>query len=517
MKKTLVAAGIIVALGVIWTGGAWYTGKQLENHLAEVVKQANAQLQNSAPEAGVELASQNYQRGLFSSRLQLVVKPIAGKEHSWLAAGQSLVFDEVVDHGPFPLAALKSGQLAPAMASVNTTLVNNDTSKALFEIAKGETPFIIDTRIAYSGDSRSAITLKPLDYTKGDEKVTFSGGQFQLNADAEGKSVSLTGDASGGQINALNEYNQKVQLSFSNLKADGATEMTSFNERIGKQKIALEKLSIGVEGKELALLEGMNIDGQSSLTDDGKGINSQLDYTLNSLKLQNQDIGSGKLTVKLANLDGQAWHQFSQQYNTEAQALMANPELTQNPELYQQALTETFFKALPILLKGNPSVTIAPLSWRNAKGESTFNMSILLKDPAQTTTEPQTLADEVDRSVKSLDSKLVIPVDMATAFMTQIAGLEGYQPADAAKLADQQVKGMAAMGQMFRITAMEDNAITSSLQYADGQVTLNGQKMLLDEFASMFGYALPTAPGSAPQDAQPQELVPPVTPAVPQQ
>jgi uncharacterized protein YdgA (DUF945 family) len=70
-------------------------------------------------------------------------------------------------------------------------------------------------------------------------------------------------------------------------------------------------------------------------------------------------------------------------------------------------------------------VTIAPLSWRNAKGETTFNLSVLLKDPA-TTTPPQTLAEEVDRSVKSLDGKLVIPVDMATEFMTQIAGLEGY-------------------------------------------------------------------------------------------
>lgn len=49
---------------------------------------------------------------------------------------------------------------------------------------------------------------------------------------------------------------------------------------------------------------------------------------------------------------------------------MANPQLAQNPELYQQALTETFFKALPILLKGNPSLTIAPLSWRNAKGKA---------------------------------------------------------------------------------------------------------------------------------------------------
>ncbi|MBZ4307613.1 DUF945 family protein, partial [Mycobacterium tuberculosis] len=84
-----------------------------------------------------------------------------------------------------------------------------------------------------------------------------------------------------------------------------------------------------------------------------------------------------------------------------------------------------------------------PLSWRNAKGESTLNLSVLLKDPAQVTAPPQTLADSLDRVVQSLDGKVVIPVDMATEFMTKIAGLEGYQPADAAKLADQQVKGLA--------------------------------------------------------------------------
>jgi uncharacterized protein YdgA (DUF945 family) len=58
----------------------------------------------------------------------------------------------------------------------------------------------------------------------------------------------------------------------------------------------------------------------------------------------------------------------------------------------------------------------------------------------------------VDKNVKSLDSKLTIPMDMAVEFMTQIAKLEGYQQDEAAKLASQQVKGLAAMGQMFRIT-----------------------------------------------------------------
>ncbi|KAA9988738.1 DUF945 family protein, partial [Escherichia coli] len=83
-KKTLVAAGVVIALGIVWTGGAWYTGKKLENHLSEMVTQANEQLKRTAPEAGVELSYQNYQRGVFSSHLQLVVKPVAGADTTWL-------------------------------------------------------------------------------------------------------------------------------------------------------------------------------------------------------------------------------------------------------------------------------------------------------------------------------------------------------------------------------------------------------------------------------------------------
>ena len=491
MKKSLVAAGVIVALGVVWTGGAWYTGKKLETHLAEMVSQANAQIKLTAPEANVELAYQNYQRGVFSSQLQLVLKPVAGKENPWLKAGQSVVLDESVDHGPFPFAQLKTFNLLPSMASVKTTLVNNDVSKPLFEMAKGETPFEINSRISYSGDTRSVLSLKPLNYEKEAEKVAFSGGEFIFNADKEGKVVSLSGEAKSGLVDAVNEYGQKVQLSFNDLKTEGSSTLASFGERVGNQKVTIGKMALAVEGKEMALLEGMEISGKTDLVNDGKTINNQLDYVLNSLKVQNQDLGSGKLTLKVGQIDGAAWHQFSQQYNAQTQALLSQPGVADNPELYQQKVTEAFFGALPLLMKGEPVITIAPLSWKNAKGETALNLSLFLKDPATAQGEPQTLADEVDRSVKSLDGKLSIPVDMAVEFMTQVARLEGYQQDEAAKLANQQVKGLAAMGQMFRITTLEDNTIGTSLQYANGQVTLNGKKMPLEEFVAMFGMVLP--------------------------
>ena len=511
MKKSVVAVGVVVALGLVWTGASWFTGKQLENRLAEMVAQANSEIKRTAPEAGLELSYQNYQRGVFKSHMQLVVKPVAGTENTWLKAGQSVVLDEVVDHGPFPLAQLKHFNLIPSMASVKSTLVNNDATKPLFDLAKNESPFVIDTRISYAGDTSSDIALKALNYEKGDEKVAFSGGNFKVDADRDGKVISLTGSAESGLVNAVNEYDQKVQLTFNNLKADGNSRLTSFDERIGDQKLTLDKLAIAVEGKEMAVLEGMDLDGKSEISKDGKSVNSQLDYTLKSLKVQSQDLGSGKLTLKIGNIDGQAWHQFSQQYRAQSQALLADKELmTTNPVLYQQKALDALLSNLPLLLKGEPVITVAPLSWKNSKGETNFNLSLFLKDPATATGEAQTLAQEVDRSVKSIDSKLTIPVDMATEFMTQIAKLEGYNEADAAKLASQQVKGMAAMGQMFRITTLEDNVVGTSLQYANGQVTLNGQKMPLDEFVGMFG--MPTLGMPAPA-----EPAAPAVPAVPQQ
>lgn len=519
MKKSVIAAGVIVALGVVWTGAAWYTGKQLESHLAEMVAQANSELKRTAPEAGLEVSYQDYQRGLFKSHLQLVLKPVAGTQNPWLQPGQSLVLNEVVDHGPFPLAQLKSFNLIPSMASVKSTLVNNEASKPLFDLAKNESPFEANTRISYAGDTSTDLALKALNYENGDEKVAFSGGNFQLDADRDGKNVSLKGDAASGLVNAVNEYGQKVQLTFNNLKTEGNSRLTDFDERIGDQKLTLDKLAIAIEGKEMAVLEGTDLSGKAELSKDGKSVNSQLDYSLKSLKVQNQDLGTGKLTLKIGNIDGQAWHQFSQQYRAQSQALLADKALMENPALYQQKAAEVFFSNLPVLLKGEPVVTLAPLSWKNSKGETNFNLSLFLKDPATAKGEAQTLAQEVDRSVKSLESKLTIPMDMATEFMTQIAKLEGYNEDDAGKLAGQQVKGLAAMGQMFRITTVEDNVISTSLQYSNGQVTLNGQKMTLEEFVGMFGVpALNLAvPGEPAAPAAPAPAPAPAQPAVPQQ
>ena len=495
MKKSLVAVGVIVALGVIWTGASWYTGKQLEGRMADMINTANRQLQQTAPDAGLALSYANYQRGLFTSQMQLVIGPDS-KSAGWLKAGQKIVLDETLSHGPFPLAQLKHLNLIPAMASVRTRLENNDTTRHLFEMTKGESFVDAQTRISYSGATSSDIQLLPLNYEKEQDKISFSGATITADVDNDGNGVAISGKADSAVIATLNDYGQHVQLTINGLTTDGDSKLADFGERVGKQKLTIDKAAIAIEGKEMAMLEGFNLDGQSDVAKDGKHLNASFDYTLDALKVQNQNMGSGKLSLKFANVDGAALHEFSQKYNTQTRALLDSSD---NEEEYTASVVDIFFANLPVLLKGEPIVTVAPLSWKNDKGESTLNLSVFMKDPqnsGQSSSEEQMIGD----SIKSVDGKLVVPMDMATALMTQVAKLEGYQEADADKLAEQQVKGVAAMGQMFRLTTTEDNNITSSLQYNNGQVTLNGQKMSLVDFLGMFGIAAPE-PGAVPPPA----------------
>ncbi|HBI06743.1 MAG TPA: hypothetical protein DDY48_06495, partial [Erwinia persicina] len=161
--------------------------------------------------------------------------------------------------------------------------------------------------------------------------------------------------------------------------------------------------------------------------------------------------------------------------------------------------SELLTQNVALLLKGSPSVSIAPFSWKNDKGESSFNLNAQFKDPAATTAPAQNLGQQVDSVLKSLDTTLTISMPMATEMMTHVAMSEGYKQEDAAKLADQQVKGLAAMGQMFKLTTQKDNNITTGLQYSTGQVTMNGEKMPLEQFLSRYMLGGGIAPEGMPQ------------------
>ncbi|MTD39747.1 DUF945 family protein [Erwinia sp. CPCC 100877] len=505
MKKSLVAVGVIAAVGVVWTGTSWYTGKQLEQRIAQAVADANAQIRQTAPQSGLLLSYQDYQRGLFSSQLKLTLKADPAAQKSWLPAGSTILLDEKVDHGPFPASQLKKFNLLPAMASVQTTLIKNETTKSLFESTGGKSFIDADTRISYGGDTSSDIALRPLELNHEKNKVVFGGGEFTADVSKRGETVTLKGEVGNARFTGPNEYGQQVGMAIDGFNIDGETNLTDFKVRVGNQKLNVDKLTLSIEGKDMAILDGLTLNAVSQVEKDGKHLGGQLDYNLKALQIQNQNMGSGSLMLKASRIDGAALHEFSQRYNAQAQALLAEPGIAEDPERYQQRAADILLTNLPVLLKGEPQVSVTPLSWKNDKGESTLRLDLTFRQPPQHS-QAQTPQQAADGIIKTMDGNLTIPMPMAKALMTQVAKLQGYQEDQAEKLADQQVRGLAAMGTMFHLTKQQDDSITSVLKYASGQIELNGEKMPLEAFQGMFG--LPLDDGRPAQPEQPQALPP---------
>ncbi|BCQ34835.1 MULTISPECIES: YdgA family protein [Erwinia] len=500
MKKTKIAVGVVIALGVAWTAGAWFTGKQLEKNMDQMVQQANAQIQNTAPESRLKLSYQDFQRGVFSSHARFVLQSSSQTEdNSILKPGQSIIFSENIDHGPFPLAQLKKFNLMPSMASVHSELENTDVVKKLFEITKGQSIVQAETRIGYGGSTDSDIRLLPADYSNAQtgERFAFNGGTLKVSADDKGDKVDFSGDIDSLVMTTKNELDMPVLFTVNGLKIDANTHLSPEGLRIGDQTINLKKLSAAVEGKEAMVAEGLN--GKSSFDSTNNRVSGLIDYSLDSLKLQGQPFGQGKLTIKLDGFDGKAVKTFSENYNRQVQALTNDPAMQENPELYQQRASELLTANLSLLLKGDPSISIAPFSWKNDKGESTYTLNAQFKDPSTATAPVQNLGQQVDSVLKTLDTKLAVSMPMATEMMTHVAMGEGYKQEDAVKLADQQVKGLAAMGQMFKLTTQQDNNITISLQYGAGQITMNGEKMPLEQFLSRYMLGGGAVPEGMPQ------------------
>ncbi len=496
MKKTKVAVGVIVALGVIWTGAAWFTGKQLKSHMDEMLQNANSQINAYAPNSRLTLSYQDYQRGVFCSKTKLVIQASSQTEDNpLLKPGQSIVLNETIDHGPFPFAQLKRGNLIPSMASVHTELENTDAVKKLFELTQGKSLVNADTRVGYSGATDTALHLLPVDYSNAQtgDRLATNGGTLNVSADSKGDKVSLQGDFSSIAVTSKNQLQQPVLFTLNGLKLGGDTHLSPEGVRVGDQTITLDKLDASINGQEGLTLE--KLDGKSSFDNKDGKIGGQIDYQVDNISLQKQPFGEAKLAMKFAQFDAQAVKTFSDQYNAQMQDLLNQPGVVDDPIRYQASVQTILRNNLPTLLKGSPTVSVAPLSWKNDKGESTFNLNVGFNDPATVTGEPQSLGAAVDRVLKTLDGKLSINMPMATEVMRHVGLAEGYQGDDAQKLADQQVKGLAAMGQMFRLTQQQDDNITTSLQYANGQVTMNGDKMTLEQFLSRYMLGAPTSEG----------------------
>lgn len=472
MKKSAgIVIGAAVAVAVVSTAGAWYTGKQLPSVLDTSIKEANEQLQQAAPSLGVSARAElvSLEQGLFSStaRYRLVI-------------GESeLLFVDHIDHGPFPLNRLKRFELAPVMAASTYELAPSPLVQGWFDAAKGASPLVGSAAIGYDRAVSGSLELKPLD-TQLDEKthLAFSGLRLDLRSSAGGERVAAVGSMDSLRFDSTSETGQPVQVEMKGLSLDSDQSRTESGLYVGKGDLVLKTTRILIDGEPTVTLDDLS--QRQDTRANGSNIEGSLTFAA-GVRYKDKPVGNTEMVWSVKNIDAAALKSLSELYASVVEKAGAGAE--PNLDALDEAQQKQAQADLVRMLDAKPAIALDKLSFKTANGESRLSLGVQLAKPSSFEQAPDQVAREI---VTGLDMDLSLSKAMIGDIVSLKAALDGEEDqeliAQQASMTTEMASGMLLST---NLVALEGETIRSRLHYADGQVDFNGKKMTVEEFAGM--------------------------------
>ena len=492
MKKTGIAIAVVLATAAASTGGAWYTGTQLENVLNESIERGNEQIAKQLPGSGVKVELASLERGLFTSQARYRLH--LGEFASDLPGSELVIVDQI-EHGPFPLSRLKSLQLLPVMAYSTSRLEQNELVAPLFKLAGEQDPILVSSAIGYDRSASGEYRVAPLTVSEEGVDLSFSGlnGEFDTTEDAS--ELKLSGHADSLVMNFNGAQNGSLKLSGMHLESDRSQGAAGLY--LGDGSFRLDSLE--VSGDELKPVRLSNMVQTDSMQQDGDKLSGQLSYEIGEVSYDGQVLGSSRMDWSLSDFDGAAMKSLTDLYNAYALRMQASgASEVLEPSVEEQA---QLLVAVQALLAGKPKIALDNFSIKTANGESRFSLKLALD-------KPQSLELPPEQLVQQLISRLDARLELAKPMISDIVGYKTlFEPQADPQQVAMEAKMMAEMaGEManaMQLGKLEGDTIVSSLSYADGNIDFNGQVMPAEQFAAMLAMMSPAGMGAAPAPEQP--------------
>ena len=484
-KSAGVLLGIVVAIGAISAGGAWYTGTKLEGVLNSSIADANKELQaalvGSNGTASLELVS--LERNVFSSTAHYRLK---GEGEMFGEAPVELLFVDHIEHGPLPFSRLVSLKWLPVMATSHYELERTPLTEKWFAAAKDKSPLTGVVNIGYDKATNGTLNLLPLDVALDDKShLKFSGLNMDVAASAQAQKVKADGYMDSLTLSTVAEDQTPVKVEMNGLTFASNLTKSTYGFYIGENTVELTD-SKTTFGAKQSILGVKKFEMKNKTEESGTSASGRADYKVGEVSLNGKTIGSAQMAMSLKNLDIPATMSLMQVYQTKlqpyekaaAEAAAAGepaPELVLTPAEEAQVKT-----GLEKLLAAGPQVALENLSLNTANGESRANLVLDL-------TKPQSMdlpADQLTRQlIALLDVNVQVSKPMLVDLFTVQSQIDGQT--DAKLIADQATAtadmfSSMAVGSQF--AKLDGNNIVSKLHYANNQVEFNGQKMTVEEF-----------------------------------
>jgi len=424
-KPAVVLLGLVVAVGVVSAGGAWYTGKQLEPVLQTAIQNANKELQTSM--AGVDgtvaLELVSLERGVFSSTAHYRLKgqgSVFGEENP----NPELLFVDHIEHGPLPFSRLVTLKWLPVMATSHYELEKNPTTEKWFAAAKDVSPLKGVANIGYSRSVNGNIELLPLTFKDDTSSVNFSGANMNFDSTAEGQKVKADGFMNSLKIAAVDAKGDAFEAELAGLTIASNLEKSTFGFYTGQNTVELTD-STFTFGPQKAVLTVKGFEQKDSSETKDNNLAGRVDYKIDEIGYQGKPVGSAAMALSMKNVDIPAMLVLTKLYQDKMQPVQAAAAAGQPaPELQlteaEQALAEANVNQV---LAAKPQIAVENLSLKTTHGESKFNLLVDLAKPASMELPPVELGKQM---IALLDANLTLSKPMigdVAALQAQLGGV----------------------------------------------------------------------------------------------
>ena len=486
MKKLALAVAVPLAL----IGAATvYTGTQVEPIARDAVEQANLKLREMSIGADAEVRLQliSFDRGLLSSDARYQID-IEAPDKEGNARQYSVMLQDRLEHGPFPVSRLVRGRLLPVAAQSHVQLERTPLTEKLFEAAGGEAPLIGEVTIGYDGGQHGA--LRSAAFNIEDEEGTFrvSPGTVTFEAAEDASAFRMNGKLKEIDLDLTGKAGTPVRMSIRGVSMSAEKEEDGNGFALGPSALTVERMDIQAGDAPAVVIQRASF--EEALRRGSRGLDQTAAYRVGQVEAQGHTFNNVILAFSLRHLEDASLKAMVDSYKamfesgSNQEDAIANMTQAQQSELQAQAVQ---------LLQHKPTLALDEFGFETANGAARLSLVLDLQGPRADAFTPDAMITSMLASLKAdagIDKGLAR--DVASLIVQHQQGDDTdpvalQQEADAA--ADL-FSGVAVDSGWFQL---KDDHLASSLHYADDKVTLNGRSMSVQEF---IGFAFGSAQGA---------------------
>ena len=476
MKKSVVALGVIVALGAVGVGGAWFTEEKAQTEYLRQIELANKQAQALGLSDSFKVVYKNKQfdRGLFTSQVEdeLVISlPEEGETFT-------IPLSTKLYHGPFPLDQLTKFNFMPAMFSAQGVIGKNETTQPLFDLLKSDKPVQYQATTGYNLSTKGKVELAGGELTDPESpgtKVTWSNINmgFDINKDLAGKYDMTLNEVSATVLPEVMEEQdgedmpKSITMKMKGMKVEGSYNPTKWAYIYTGNSTSLidsfEMATLYHAGKESTVVQ-KGFKAKSDISLDGDFVSAKSENTVDSIAIDEKDFGKLTYNVELNHIEANAINALIEALFTVFESI-SDEENSSNEEMVSEILSSWAENHGMAIFNNQPQFKLNPMSISNSQGKVSLDLNVALaKDP-----KFDLMAGSLYKQFTDFALNIHVDKEMVEKNLAQ------FVPEEERALIKAQIEEQAKQAAAQNIVVNNDKNVTLNLVLEKGELKLNGQ------------------------------------------